>query len=166
MHRCSLILLPWFVVLSLTACALSTVSSNPSAYKAMPLKGKPVVTFSATNDILSIDITSPTGIGSTAIEKTDGKWPSKIVMRMHVKGLESFKFHYADTSIEVSASSHGASTVSETYEQAGLRGTLKFGDPSWIKVTWGEGYFDVKASAAFLKSGADKFTIEWIDYYR
>jgi hypothetical protein len=166
MSRCALKLLHCFVVLSLTACAPSTASPDSAAYKAVPLKGKPVVTFTAANDALSIDVASPAGIGGAAIEKTAGQWPSRILVRLHVKGLESFKFHYADITIEVNASSHGDKTVRETRERTGLSDTPKPGDPDWIAVTPGEDYFDIKASTAFLKSGANKFTIEWIDFYR
>ena len=111
-------------------------------------------------------ITSPTGIGSTAIEKAAGQWPSGIMLRLHVKGLENFKWRFADTTIEVSVSGHGDSATYETSEKAGSSGTLKPGDPDWIAVTPGENYFDLKASTAFLKSGQNKFTIEWIDFYR
>ena len=111
-------------------------------------------------------ITSPTGIGSTAIEKVAGQWPSGIMLRLHVKGLENFKWRFADTTIEVSVSGHGDSATYETSEKAGSSGTLKPGDPDWIAVTPGENYFDLKASTAFLKSGQNKFTIEWIDFYR
>jgi hypothetical protein len=132
----------------------------------VPLKGDPRITFSAADDMLLIDITSPTGIGSAAIEKTAGQWPPKVVMRLRVKGLESFKFRYADTIIDVSVASHGANAVHEVYEQPGKMGAVRAGDPYWIAVTPGEGYFDLEAPIDFLKSGENKFTIEWIDFYR
>jgi hypothetical protein len=67
------------------------------------LKGDPVIAFSTTGGVLQIDITSPTGIGSAAIEKTSGQWPAKVVMRLHVNGLENFN-SYADIRIAVSVS--------------------------------------------------------------
>ncbi len=84
-------------------------------YRAVPLKGDPRITFSATNDTLLIDITSPTGIGSAAIEKTAGQWPGQIVMRLHVKGLENFKFKYGDTSIDLAVSSQSDQAVQRCY---------------------------------------------------
>ncbi len=166
MRRHTIIALSWFALLSLTACAPSSASLQPATYKAMPLKGDPRITFSTTNDTLLIDIASPTGIGSAAIEKTSGQWPGKIVMRLHVQGLESFTFQYAGNSIDVAVSSHGDNTVREEHEQAGKMDTLSAGDPYWIAVTPGAGYFDLEAPADFLKSGENTFTIEWIDFYR
>ena len=97
MRHCKLMMLSCLIVLSLTACAPATAPDESAAYQAVPLKGDPVITFSTTGGTLLIDITSPTGIGSARIEKTAGQWPPKIVMRLHVKGLESFKFRYGAT---------------------------------------------------------------------
>jgi hypothetical protein len=166
MRHTVLLVLSCLVVLSLAACAPSSASNVGATYQAVPLKGDPRVTFNAMTDTLAIDTTSPTGIGSTRIEKTSGEWPPQIVMRLHVKGLESFKFRYADTIIDVNVSSHGDQTVTETYQQGGQMGTLSAGDSHWIAVTRGPDYFDLEAPASFFKSGENKFTIEWIDFYR
>jgi hypothetical protein len=169
MRHYTVLALSCLAVLGLAACAPSSASNERATYKAVPLKGDPAITFNtadATGDTLLIDITSPTGIGSAAIEKTAGQWPLKVVMRLHVKGLESFKFRYADILVDVAVSSHGDQTVNETYQQAGQTRTTSSGDPYWIAVTPGEGYFDLEAPSDFLKSGEDKFTIEWIDFYR
>jgi hypothetical protein len=164
--RRSVLVLSSIVFVSLAACSPASTSIERATYQAVPLKGDPVITFSTTNEMLLIDITSPTGIGSAAIEKTAGQWPSQIVMRLRVKGLENFQFRYADTTIEVSVSSHGDNAVREEYEQAGAADTLNPGDPYWIEVTPGTGYFDLEVPVDFLKSGENKFTIEWIDFYR
>ena len=166
MRRYAVLALSCLAVLSLAACAPSSASSERATYKAVPLKGDPRITFSTTAEAVLIDIISPTGIGSAAIERISGQWPARIVMRLHVKGLESFQFLYGDTRIDVSVSSHGDNAVHEVYEQPGKMGAASPGDPYWIAVTPGAGYFDLEAPADFLKSGESKFTIEWIDFYR
>ena len=166
MRRYALLALSCFTLLSLAACAPPTASSERAPYTAVPLKGGPGITLSTTGDVLLIDITSPTGIGSAAIEKTSGQWPGQVIMRLHLNGLESFTFQYADTRIDVSVSSHADKAVHEVFAQPGKTGTVNPGDPCWIAVTPGEGYFDLAAPADFLSSGANKFTIEWIDFYR
>jgi hypothetical protein len=166
MRRHTLLVWSCLIVFGLAACVPSTAAHERATYTAAPLKGDPRITFSATADELLIDITSPTGIGSTTIEKTAGQWPAQIVMRLRVKALESFKFHYADTVVDVSVSSHGDYAVREVFEASGKMGTASAGDPYWIAVTPGQGYFDLEAPADFLKSGENRFTIEWIDFYR
>jgi hypothetical protein len=163
MRHTILIVSSCFVMLSLSACALVPASIEPAMFEAEPLKGDPVITFSTTNEMLLIDIASPTGIGGAAIEKTAGQWPSQIVMRLRVSGLESFTFRYADTTIRVSVSSHGDNVV---HEESNASGALHSDDAEWIAVTPGEGYFDLEAPADFFKSGENTFTIEWIDFYR
>ena len=166
MQRATWMFCACFVGWCLAACASPAASPVRATYQATSSKGNPSVIFSTTADELLIDITSPTGIGNAAIEKTAGQWPPRIVMRLHVKALESFKFRYADTVIDVSVSSHGDHAVTEVFEQPGKTGTVSPGDPFWIAVTPGEGYFDLQAPTAFLQSGENKFAIEWIDFYR
>jgi hypothetical protein len=163
MRHWVLMILSNLLVLSLAACTPAANSIERATFKAVPLKGDPIITFSTIAEMLLIDVTSPTGIGGAAIEKTAGQWPPRIVMRLRVKGLEGFKFRYADTIIDVSVSSHGDQAVRE---ESNTSGTLQPGDMEWIAVTPGEGYFDLEAPANFLKSGENQFTIEWIDFYR
>ncbi len=167
MIRCfALMALSWLVVLSTAACASSSAANVGAVYRAVPLKGDPRITFSTTEDTLLIDITSPTGIGGAAIEKTSGQWPGTIVMRLRVKGLEQFEFTYGNSSIDLAVSSQNAQVVHEVLTQPGKMGTVSPGDPYWIAVTPGPGYFDLQAPADFFKSGENKFTIDWIDFYR
>lgn len=165
MHRTLWIVLG-LAVLGVTACAATPSSSAHTTYQATPLKGDPGVTFDSTGEMVLIDVTSPTGIGSAAIEKTAGQWPGKIVIRLHTRGLEQFTFQYGDTSIDLSVSSQGGHAVHEMVTQSGKTSTVSAGDPYWIAVTPGQNYFDLQAPADFLNSGANKFTIEWIDFYR
>ena len=88
------------------------------------------------------------------------------MLRLHLAGLEEFKFRYGDTTIQVSVSSQADHAVREVAEQAGKTSPLREGDPNWIAVTPAAGYFDLEVPAAFIQSGETKFTIEWIDFYR
>ncbi len=148
--------------LSLAACAAPARPIERPTFRYTPLKGDPKIVFTASNELLLVDITSPTGIGSVTIEKASGQWPPKVVMRQHVKGLESFKFKYGAKTVEVSVS---AVQTREILVQEGQISTLSPGD-TWVNVTRNPGYFDIEAPADFLTSGENKFTIEWIDFYR
>jgi hypothetical protein len=164
-RRCLCILLSSVALLSLAACASSARQIDRPTFRYTPLKGDPRIVFTTSNEMLLIDITSPTGIGSATIEKVSGQWPPKIVMRLHVKGLESFKFHYGSNIVEISISST-TKAVRETLVQDGMMSTLGPSDDAWMNVTPNSNYFDIEVPAGFLKSGENKFTIEWIDFYR
>lgn len=156
------VLIASIAIVSLAACAAPARQIDRPTFRYTPLKGDPKIVFTASNELLLIDITSPTGIGSVTIEKASGQWPPKIVMRLHVKGLESFKFKYGAKTVEVSVS---ATQTREMLVQEGQISAIGPGD-AWANVTRNAGYFDIEAPADFLTSGENKFTIEWIDFYR
>lgn len=153
------------IMLGLAACAAPRSASSPT-FTYTPLKGDPRLTFSTTNEGLLIDIQSPTGIGAAEVAKTSGEWPARIVMRFHLRGLEELKFTYGQRMIEVHVASTSDHIVREQLVDAGQTMSLSPDSLYWMKVTLGEGYFDVEAPADFVQSGEAKFKIEWIDFYR
>ncbi len=40
-------------------------------------------------DIATLDVSSPSGIGDATVTLTKGKWPTTVVLRLHLRGLES-----------------------------------------------------------------------------
>jgi hypothetical protein len=165
-RRCLYVLLSGMAILSLAACATPAGQIDRPTFRYTPLKGDPRIVFTTSNEMLLIDITSPTGIGGAAIEKPSGQWPPRVVMRLHVTGLESFKFKYGAKTVDVSVSSQNSQTVREELVQDGQVSTLSVGDAYWMNVTRNPGYFDVETPVDFMQSGENKFTIEWIDFYR
>ena len=161
--RVVMALLLWF---SLAACTGPRQGAGPT-FRATGLKGDPTILLTASNVTLLVDVTSPTGIGSARIEKTSGNWPPQIVMRLRLKGLESLKFTYADRTVNLEVPSSGMGGVIESAQVgSGTFAPLTPDSPYWMKVTPGEGYFDVTAPPDFFTSGADQFVVEWIDFYR
>lgn len=166
----------------LTACGRVALPPEHPTLTATPLKGDPVIVFSMTDDLLLVDITSPTGIGSAGIAKTSGPWPAKVVLRFRLSGLEDMKFRYGDTLLEVHVSSHGDNRVSEAVTRNGETRPLSPGQlldaqywmavqivgadgaPSTVPVK--DGYIDVTVPPDFFRSKETKFTLEWIDFYR
>jgi hypothetical protein len=159
-------LLSGAALLSLGACAASTRQVDRPTFRYTPLKGDPQIIFTISNEMLLIDITSPTGIGGATIDKTSGQWPPKIVMRLHLKGLEDFKFKYGAKTVAVSVPGQSNKVVREELVQDGQVTSLSAGDAYWMSVTANPDDFDIEAPADFLTSGENTFTIEWIDFYR
>jgi len=162
LRRCLFVWLSGVALLSLAACAAPTRQIDRPTFHYTPLKGDPKIVFTTSTESLLIDIASPTGIGSALIEKASGQWPPKVVLRLHVRGLESFKFKYGAKTVEVSVSAQ----TREVLVQEGQITTLGPSDAYWMNVTRNPGYFDIEAPADFMKTGENKFTIEWIDFYR
>jgi hypothetical protein len=119
------------------------------------------------SDLLLVDVTSPTGIGSARIEKTSGAWPPQIMLRLRLKGLESLKFTYADRIVALTVPTSAKGITLESVQVGDATPTpLTPDSPYWMTVTQGEGYFDVTVPPDFFTSGVEQFVIEWIDFYR
>ena len=176
-------IMTWLSLLfTLTACSRAALPPEPPTLTVTPLKGDPVIVFSVSDDLLLVDITSPTGIGSAAIAKTSGQWPAKIVLRFRLSGLEDMKFRYGDTLLEVHIASHGANRVSEAVTKNGETRPLSPGQlldaQYWMAVQIvgadgapgvapvKDGTIDVTVPPDFFRSKETKFTLEWIDFYR
>ncbi len=170
------------LLLTLVACSRTTLPPEHPSLTATSLKGDPQIAFNVTEELLLVDITSPTGIGSAEIAKPSGQWPAKIVLRFHLSSLEDLKFHYGDTALEVHVSSHGANLVSEAVTKNGTTRPLAPGQlldaqywmgvqivgadgaPATVPVK--NGHIDVTVPPDFFRSKETKFTVEWIDFYR
>ncbi len=136
------------------------------------------VTTTVSGDTAIVDIRSPRGIGGATVDL--GKAAVKrVVMRLHLKGLEEFRFQYGNTVVHGALPSHGLAepreSVATTTEAERPIGP---NSPYWMKMTivpegnaaaripLESGYIEVEAPAAFLESGMQSFTVSWIDFYR
>ena len=156
----------WVMFIFLVGC--SSGSKSPSFVVET---GKPAdrVVWSLEDDLVRFNIRSKTGIGNAEIKRVDGPWPETIRIRFHGKGLESLKFSWGDTVVEVNVQSGGDRRVlrsvileGESQEVEGEDG--KFFMP--VQIAEEEGWVDVDAPASFLDSESATFRIEWIDFYR
>lgn len=136
-----------------------------------------LVETAVTPNSVTFDITSQTGIGSAEIKLVHGEWPETILFRLHVAGLEEFRFAYHETAVTASVSSSGDHQVLESVAQAGeaqpvaedsvfympVRLEAESGE---VSIPLAEGYFEIEAPADFQAGAYDMFTISWIDFYR
>ena len=146
-------------------------------YEITTDKPETFVSYSIVNGVTYFDVFGPNGIGSAHIVRTRGEMPKQITLRFFLKGLESLKFSYDNTQIQVSVSSSGDHAVIESMhqgtstEEIPLNSTSEFWMPTEIvsqnkTIPLQDGYFQVELPRAFFESGAREFEIEWIDFYR
>lgn len=130
------------------------------------------------NGITVIDLQSPTGIGSAKFELESGGMPEKILLRLHLKGLEGFRLISNQATIAASASSGGVFEVSDQRViSSGSEYSIMPIDPLWMKIEivsdqatkkipLEEGYFEITVPKEFIRNAGDSFEIQWIDFYR
>ena len=102
-------------------------------------------------------------------------WPKSIVVRLHLKGLESFKTTVGDTAVEWSVSSTGSHTKRVSLHKGGDESTLDETSPYYsevriaggnVKIPLQSGYFEVALPAKLFEGNPDEITLRWIDFYR
>jgi hypothetical protein len=174
-------LIPAAILCLATSCSITACQGRPEQQSAsysisVDGDGNRVVPHATESETL-FDVRSESGIGSAVVEQTAGESPAKILIRLHLKGLEEFAFQYDETTVTVSISSHGDQMVSETIRTAGSD-EMPIGaeSPYSMPVRVVEGpdsnsgsspaYFEVQAPQDYIQGKHRAFSMRWIDFYR
>ena len=172
MNRVCLLLGPLVLSCVLSSCILFSGCSAPDpppAFEIVTGQESDQVTFEISGDELRFDVQSETGIGNAEIKLTSGQWPEIVLIRVHKPGLESFKFSYPDTVVEVS--------VPSTDDRKVLRSVMQIGkdiEPAGeeteffmaVEMDEQKNWIQVQSPAGFHQLNPDELRIDWIDYYR
>jgi hypothetical protein len=141
-------------------------------------KDTDTITVRREGDTTFYSITSPNGIGGATISRGTS-WPARVVVRLHLRGLESFRLTSGDKTVAVSVLSHGRLATSQTIIVSGRERQLKPTDPLWILVERfnsegqpieelpGEGgYFQLTLPETLLADRPTSLVLQWIDFHR
>ena len=104
-----------------------------------------------------------------------GPWPATVVVRLHLKGLESFSVSGGKLRLAGYVLSHSGNTQHLTLTEEGKEGEQDAG--TTIKVFDGQGkpatglppaggYFEIALPKAILQGQVKSVDIGWIDFYR
>ena len=119
---------------------------------------------------LVIDIYSETGIGETSVLVPTMSESTPMVIRLHLRGLEGWRFVYEDTSI-IGSVGTGDGSVSESVQSGDALDTpIDEASPYWMAVAHVEGeaggYYELRLPDAFIEREVSAFTISFVDFYR
>lgn len=122
---------------------------------------------------------SPFGISQAVIERTDAHWPSAVVLRLHLNGLENFWASNGKVRLEASVSLHDVKTLARLWKDGNEDTPLDSKSPYWMdlrildsdgKATTAiplkGGYFEMELPRAFFEENPKSITLNWIDFYR
>jgi hypothetical protein len=117
-----------------------------------------------------VDVYSQNGIGRASVERVSEQVPEKIVLRLHLAGLEEFRLSYDSTILVASVSSTGSSDILQSIlTPGGNERSLTQDSPLWmdLRVVTGQAatYFEITLPAE-LQRDLQRFSIDWIDFYR
>lgn len=139
-----------------------------------------------------IDVTDPRGINGLTARLTQGEWPTEIVIRLPLRGLEQLTIQYGDLMIATGVSSSGAPaalTIS-TVDEAGnvqsaspsadiyypdIRAVTPNGTTAVGPLAAGErppfplpegSAIEIVMPSHFYMEQQPMFSLKWIDFYR
>ncbi len=125
-------------LLYLSVITAVAMSNNPQYTATSTHSQASIIEVISQNDLTIFDVASPFGIGKATIESHTGTWSKKVVIRLHLKGLEGFKVFNKNIKLEKEE----------------------------LTVNIYKDYYEVLLPPSLLESSTTEIYIEWVDFYR
>ena len=170
-----LLLLFIILPLSLTACG----GDEPPSFQATSSKDDVDIRSAYADGVLTFSIFSPSGIGDASIVLTEGKMPKTVQIRLFLDGLENLEVKYDDVTIVASVATSGGGVMQKVVKGE-TETEIDATSPYWLDIQplpakpggvfIGEpmlpASFLITMPPDFHQSGATRFDLRWIDFYR
>lgn len=131
------------------------------------------IQFDAEGNTTIFDVTSEFGIDKATVTRLTDEWPKSMVVRLHLKGLESFKVSNGEVTVQWAVGGDSTSRVtlwrgkeeipldkdSPYFTEARIDGDGK-------EVPLKDGYFEVPLPAKLFGGKPKEIRLHWIDFYR
>jgi hypothetical protein len=160
------------------AVAMTTAAADDTPpFKITTKRDNDAVEVRADKDKTVFVVKSPFGISQAVIERKGEKWPDAVILRLHLKGLESFRVTNDKVKLEASVSSQECKVRlwKDGKEDAPLDAKSAYwmdvrmvgGDGKPAKaIPLKDGYFEMALPKAFFEGNSKAITLNWIDFYR
>ena len=136
------------------------------------------IVIAAEGERTVIDIRCERGIDRNTIKRTGNEWPREIVVRLRLKGLESFSVKKDSFSLNCSVPSTGLANSHCELTSGKRQATLDEADPLYLKarliagdqkepqIPLESGYFEIVLPAKLFADNPPQIRLQWIDFYR
>jgi hypothetical protein len=151
----------------------------PPMFKITTRRQDDSVEVRADKDRAVFDVRSPSGISQAVIERQDDAWPKVVVLRLHLKGLESFRASNGTVRVDAAVSMGEGKTQVRLWKDGKEDAPLDGKSPFWTesRIVGGDGnpakelplkdgYFEMTLPRAFFEGNPKSITLNWIDFYR
>ncbi len=170
-----------FVALVLLGCAgcLAVAADEPPKFKITTKRADDAVEGQVEKDRAVFSVKSQFGISQAVIERTDDKWPGAVVLRLHLKGLESFRASNGKVRLDAAVSIEEGKAKVRLWKDGKEDALLDEKSPFWVDVRilsgdgkpakelpLKDGYFEMALPRAFFEGNPKSITLNWIDFYR
>jgi hypothetical protein len=140
------------------------------------IRGGEAIKFEQADGGLILSVRSRSGIGRATVARKVASWPMVVKVRLHLKGLESFRISAGKQGVGVSVSSGNSETVRVHLIPEGREGPLLTKESLlWVKVKVvakdkkipvKDGYFELELPQALFNGNPAQISLHWIDFYR
>jgi hypothetical protein len=175
--------IPLAVLLGIGSTALAGDGDAPKEatgkFKITTRRKDDSVEVQADKDKTVFDVKSPFGISQAVIEREGEKWPDAVVLRLHLKGLESFRASNGMVTLDAAVAIQEGKVKVRLWKDGKEDASLDEKSPLWtdIRIVGGDGkpakelplkdgYFEVVLPRAFFEGNPKAITLNWIDFYR
>jgi hypothetical protein len=152
---------------------------QPTGFKITTRRADDAVAVRAEKDRTVVAVRSPFGISQAVLERLGDTWPESLVLRLHLKGLESFRASNGTVTLEVAVSVQEGKRRVRLWKDGKEDAPLDEDSPYWmdIRIIGGDGrpaqelplkdgYFEMTLPRVFFEGNPKSITLNWIDFYR
>jgi hypothetical protein len=124
-------------------------------------------------------VKSPFGISQAVIERVEEKWPDAVMLRLHLKGLESFRASNGKVTVDAAVSSQDGRLKVRLWKDGKEDAPVDEQSPFWMDIRilssdgkparelpLKDGYFEMRLPKLFFEGNPRSITLNWIDFYR
>jgi hypothetical protein len=133
------------------------------------------VRFFSTDGATVVEVSSDFGIDQAVLTRLCVRWPSPLFVRLHLRGLESFKAGNDDLAVEWSVAAENDTACRVTLWKDGQELPISHESPYYTLARCNgvggdapptQPYFEVPLPRALFQANPERIRIQWIDYYR
>ena len=167
------------VVLAVAATSGVTAGDDKPQFKIMTKRDTDKVEVNIEKDKTVFNVHSPFGISQAVIERVEEKWPDAVVLRLYLKGLESFRASNGKVTLDAAVSSNNDKQRVRLWKDGDEKSLLDSKSPFWMEIRMvgsdgkaaksiplEDGYFEMQVPKAFFEGNPKSITLNWIDFYR
>jgi hypothetical protein len=166
-------------VLLVAAGSLAADDEQHTRFKVTTKREDDSVKIRTDRDKTVFDVKSPFGISQAVIERQGETWPKAVVLRLHLKGLSSFRASNGKVRLDAAVSMEEGKQKLRLWKDGQEDAPLDQKSPlsTDIRIVGGDGkparelplkdgHFEVALPRAFFDGSPKAITLNWIDFYR
>jgi hypothetical protein len=152
---------------------------QPPKFKITTKRKDDSVEVRADKDKTLFAVKSPFGISQAVIKRQEATWPKAVVLRLHLKGLSSFRASNGKVTLDAAVSSQEGKAQVRKWKDGKEDAPLDEKSPFWmdVHIIGGDGRpakelplkggcFEVALPRAFFEGNSQSIALKWIDFYQ